>query len=324
MSENQKPVRVRFAPSPTGYLHVGGARTAIYNYFFAKATGGTFYLRIEDTDRKRYNEEALKDLMRDLKWLGLQWDEGPGVEKDCGPYFQSERLDIYHREIKKLLDSGDAYYCFCTEERLNQVRAEQEKSGTSITGYDRHCRNISREEAEARIAAGEKAVIRLKVPEQGITSFDDKIRGHIEYQNELLDDLVLIKRDGFPTYHFASVVDDHLMGITHVMRGCEYLSSTPKYNLLYEAFGWEIPDYVHCPPVMKDAQHKLSKRNGDASYEDLIAAGYLKEAVINYIALLGCNPQGEQEKFSLEELVKEFDPRRISKSPYSKRSVRLY
>ena len=274
MSEIQKPVRVRFAPSPTGYLHVGGARTAIYNYFFAKATGGTFYLRIEDTDRKRYNEEALKDLMRDLKWLGLQWDEGPGVEKDCGPYFQSERLDIYHREIKKLLDSGDAYYCFCTEERLNQVRAEQEKSGTSITGYDRHCRNISREEAETRIAAGEKAVIRLKVPEQGITSFDDKIRGHIEYQNELLDDLVLIKRDGFPTYHFASVVDVHLMGTTHVLRGDEWISSTPKHMLLYKAFGWEPPVWCHLPVILAAGGGKLSKRKGAASVGDLRDLGY--------------------------------------------------
>lgn len=312
MSENQKPVRVRFAPSPTGYLHVGGARTAIYNYFFAKATGGTFYLRIEDTDRKRYNEEALKDLMRDLKWLGLQWDEGPGVEKDCGPYFQSERLDIYHREIKKLLDSGDAYYCFCTEERLNQVRAEQEKSGTSITGYDRHCRNISREEAEARIAAGEKAVIRLKVPEQGITSFDDKIRGHIEYQNELLDDLVLIKRDGFPTYHFASVVDDHLMGTTHVLRGDEWISSTPKHMLLYKAFGWEPPVWCHLPVILAAGGGKLSKRKGAASVGDFRDLGYLPETLVNFLALLGWNPGDDREIMSVQEMIDSFTLERIN------------
>lgn len=312
MSQEQKPVRVRFAPSPTGYLHVGGARTAIYNYFFAKATGGTFYLRIEDTDRKRYNEEALKDLLRDLKWLGLQWDEGPGIEKDCGPYFQSERLDIYHREIQKLLDSGDAYYCFCTEERLQQVRAEQEKNGVSVTGYDRHCRNISREEAEARIAAGEKAVIRLKVPEQGITAFDDKIRGHIEYQNELLDDLVLIKRDKFPTYHFASVVDDHLMGTTHVLRGDEWISSTPKHMLLYKAFGWEPPVWCHLPVILAEGGGKLSKRKGAASVGDFRDLGYLPDTLVNYLALLGWNPGDDREVMSIKEMVDCFTLERIS------------
>jgi len=312
MSTNQKPVRVRFAPSPTGYLHVGGARTAIYNYFFAKAMGGTFYLRIEDTDRKRYNEEALHDLMRDLKWLGLQWDEGPGAEKDCGPYFQSERLDIYHREIQKLLDSGDAYYCFCTEERLQQVRAEQEKSGVSVTGYDRHCRHISREEAEARIAAGEKAVIRLKVPEQGITEFEDKIRGHIEYKNELLDDLVLIKRDGFPTYHFASVVDDHFMGTTHVLRGDEWISSTPKHMLLYKAFGWEPPVWCHLPVILAAGGGKLSKRKGAASVGDFRDLGYLPETLVNFLALLGWNPGDDREVMSVKEMIDCFTLERIN------------
>lgn len=307
MSDSTRKVRVRFAPSPTGYLHVGGARTAIYNYFFAKATGGTFYLRIEDTDRKRYNEDALKDLMRDLKWLGLNWDEGPGNEGDCGPYFQSERLDIYHREIQKLLDAGCAYYCFCSEERLNEVRAEQKKAGVAETGYDRHCRNISREEAERRIAAGEKAVIRFKIPESGVTGFDDLVRGHIEYRNELLDDLVLIKRDGYPTYHFASVVDDHLMGTTHVLRGDEWISSTPKHVLLYKAFGWEAPVWCHLPVIL-DSQNggKLSKRNGAASVGEFRDLGYLPETLVNYLALLGWNPGDDREVMTLEEMISAF------------------
>lgn len=312
MPENNGKVRVRFAPSPTGYLHVGGARTAIYNYFFAKAMGGTFYLRIEDTDRKRYNETALHDLLRDLKWLGLQWDEGPGCEGDCGPYFQSDRLEIYHREIKKLLDSGDAYYCFCTEERLQEVRAEQEKSLVPVTGYDRHCRNISREEAEARIAAGEKYVIRLKVPETGVTEFDDMIRGHIEYQNELLDDLVLIKRDGYPTYHFASVVDDHLMGTTHVLRGDEWISSTPKHELLYKAFGWKPPVWCHLPVILDKNGGKLSKRKGAASVGDFRDLGYLPETLVNYLALLGWNPGDDREVMTLKEMIDAFTLERIN------------
>ena len=312
MPEHSNAVRVRFAPSPTGYLHVGGARTAIYNYFFAKATGGTFYLRIEDTDRKRYNEEALKDLLRDLKWLGLDWDEGPGCEGSVGPYFQSERLHIYHSEIKKLLDSGHAYYCFCTEERLQQVRAEQERAGASVTGYDRHCRNLPREEAERRIAAGEKAVIRLKVPESGVTSFTDKIRGYIEYKNELLDDLVLIKRDGYPTYHFASVVDDHLMGTTHVLRGDEWISSTPKHMLLYRAFGWEPPVWCHLPVILAAGGGKLSKRKGAASVGDFRELGYLPSALVNFLALLGWNPGDDREVMSVEEMVKSFSLERIN------------
>ena len=311
-NSGKSPVRVRFAPSPTGYLHVGGARTAIYNYFFAKHMGGTFYLRIEDTDRKRYNETALHDLMRDLKWLGLQWDEGPGCEGDCGPYFQSERLDIYHREIKKLLDAGYAYYCFCSEERLQEVRAEQEKSHVPVTGYDRHCRNISREEAEARIAAGEKAVIRFKVPETGVTEFDDMIRGHISYQNELLDDLVLIKRDGYPTYHFASVVDDHLMGTTHVLRGDEWISSTPKHELLYKAFGWQPPVWCHLPVILDKNGGKLSKRKGAASVGDFRDLGYLPETLVNYLALLGWNPGDDREVMTIKEMVDSFTLERIN------------
>jgi len=314
MSETNRPVRVRFAPSPTGYLHVGGARTAIYNYFFAKAMGGTFYLRIEDTDRKRYNEDALKDLLRDLKWLGLQWDEGPGCEGDCGPYFQSERLDIYAREIKKLLDSGDAYYCFCTEERLQEVRAEQEKSGVAVTGYDRHCRDIPRAEAEARLAAGEKAVIRFKVPLNGITGFDDKIRGHIEYQNALLDDLVLIKRDQYPTYHFASIVDDHLMGTTHVLRGDEWISSTPKHVLLYKAFGWEPPVFCHLPVILAAGGGKLSKRKGAASVGDFRDLGYLPDTLVNFLALLGWNPGHDREVMTMQEMIDSFTLERINPS----------
>ncbi len=307
-----KPVRVRFAPSPTGYLHVGGARTAIYNYLFAKATGGTFYLRIEDTDRKRYNEEALHDLLRDLKWLGLLWDEGPECGGDKGPYFQSERLDIYAREIRKLLDSGDAYYCFCSEERLQQVRAEQEKSGAPVTGYDRHCRGISREEAEARIQAGEKAVIRFKVPEDGVTIFDDLIRGTIEYQNALLDDLVLIKRDQFPTYHFASVVDDHLMETSHVLRGDEWISSTPKHVLLYKAFGWEPPAWCHLPVILAAGGGKLSKRKGAASVGDFRDLGYLPESLVNFLALLGWNPGDDREVMSIREMIDSFTLERIN------------
>ncbi|MCQ2098166.1 MAG: glutamate--tRNA ligase [Fibrobacter sp.] len=314
---NKRPVRVRFAPSPTGYLHVGGARTAIYNYFFAKAMGGVFYLRIEDTDRKRYNETALHDLMRDLKWLGLQWDEGPGCEKDCGPYFQSERLHIYNEQIKKLLDSGDAYYCFCTEERLAEVRQAQEKAGVSVTGYDRHCRNIPREEAEARIAAGEKAVIRFKVPETGVTEFDDMIRGHISYQNELLDDLVLIKRDGYPTYHFASVCDDHLMGTSHVLRGDEWISSTPKHELLYKAFGWEPPAWCHLPVILDKNGGKLSKRKGAASVGDFRDLGYLPETLVNYLALLGWNPGDDREVMTIKEMIDCFTLERINPKPAS-------
>jgi len=312
MITTDRPVRVRFAPSPTGYLHVGGARTAIYNYFFAKAMGGTFYLRIEDTDRKRYNEVALHDLIRDLKWLGLQWDEGPEVGGSVGPYFQSERLDIYAREVQKLLESGHAYYCFCTEERLDEVRKAQEVSGQAVTGYDRRCRDISLTEAESRIVAGEKAVVRFKVPLDGITTFEDKIRGPIEYQNALLDDLVILKRDKYPTYHLASVVDDHYMQTSHVLRGDEWISSTPKHVLLYGAFGWEAPIFCHLPVILAAGGGKLSKRKGAASVGDFRDLGYLPETMVNFLALLGWNPGDDREIMSLEETIGAFSLERIT------------
>lgn len=309
---NTRKVRVRFAPSPTGYLHVGGARTAIYNYFFAKAMGGTFYLRVEDTDRKRYNEEALHDLLRDLKWLGLHWDEGPEVGGAFGPYFQSERLDIYAREAQVLLEKGHAYHCFCTEERLQEVRAAQEKSGQPVTGYDRHCRHLSADEVATRLAAGEKSVIRFKVPEEGVTAFHDQIRGPIEYQNALLDDLVLIKRDQYPTYHMASVVDDHYMETSHVLRGDEWISSTPKHVLLYKAFGWEPPVFCHLPVILAAGGGKLSKRKGAASVGDFRDLGYLPEALVNFLALLGWNAGDDREVMSLEEMIQAFTLDRIS------------
>lgn len=310
----ERKVRTRFAPSPTGYMHVGNLRTALYAYLTARAHNGKFLLRIEDTDQTRQVEGAIDIIYNTLKETNLLWDEGPDVGGDYGPYIQSERKGIYKEYVDKLIESGHAYRCFCTKERLEEVNKIKAASGQP-TGYDRHCRNLTQEEIDANLAAGIPYVVRQKIPQEGKTSFNDMVYGVIEVDNSELDDQVLVKQDGMPTYNFANVVDDHLMEINPVIRGSEYLASTPKYNLLYQAFGWDIPDYVHCPPVMKDAQHKLSKRNGDASYEDLIAAGYLKEAVVNYIALLGWNPQGEQEKFTLEELVKEFDPSRISKSP---------
>jgi len=312
MTQNARPVRVRFAPSPTGYLHVGGARTAIYNYFYAKAMGGKFYLRIEDTDRKRYNETALHDLIRDLKWLGLQWDEGPEVGGPHGPYFQSERLDIYAREVQKLIDSGHAYYCFCTEERLEQVRKVQETSGQFVTGYDRHCRDLSKEEVQTRLAAGEKAVIRFKVPLDGLTEFHDQIRGRIEYQNAVLDDLVILKRDKYPTYHLASVIDDHYMETSHVLRGDEWISSTPKHVLLYSAFGWEPPVFCHLPVILAAGGGKLSKRKGAASVGDFRDLGYLPETLVNFLALLGWNPGDDREVMALQEMLDCFTLDRIS------------
>ena len=310
----ERKIRTRFAPSPTGYMHVGNLRTALYAYLTARAHDGKFLLRIEDTDQTRQVEGAIDIIYNTLKETNLLWDEGPDVGGDYGPYIQSERKGTYKQYVDQLIESGHAYRCFCTKERLEEVNKIKAASGQP-TGYDKHCRHLTQEEIDEKLAAGVPYVVRQKIPESGKTSFTDMVYGVIEVDNSELDDQVLVKQDGMPTYNFANVVDDHLMEINPVIRGSEYLASTPKYNLLYQAFGWDIPDYVHCPPVMKDAQHKLSKRNGDASYEDLIAAGYLKEAVLNYIALLGWNPQGEQEKFSLEELVKEFDPRRISKSP---------
>ena len=307
-------VRTRFAPSPTGYMHVGNLRTALYTYLQARHNGGAFILRIEDTDQGRLVEGATDIIYNTLRATGLTWDEGPDIGGPVGPYIQSERMGMFRQYAEQLVREGKAYYCFCTEDRLNALHEEQKANG-EMSHYDGHCRNLSEAEIAAHLAAGDPYVIRQKIPETGVTAFDDMVYGHIEVNNSELDDQILIKSDGMPTYNFANVVDDHLMGITHVIRGSEYLSSTPKYNLLYEAFGWPVPCYIHCPPVMKDAQHKLSKRNGDASYQDLVAKGYLPAAVLNYLLLLGWAPEGEQEIFSLEEMVKIWDPTRISKSP---------
>ena len=307
-------VRTRFAPSPTGYMHVGNLRTALYTYLIARQNGGRFILRIEDTDQERYVEGAVDLIYRTLKETGMNWDEGPDVGGDYGPYIQSERQGLYMNYAKQLVESGHAYYCFCTKERLEELKMIHSISKVPHK-YDGHCRTLSKEEVEKNLAAGVPFVIRQKMPETGTTSFHDEVYGDITVDNSELDDQILIKTDGLPTYNFANVIDDHLMKISHVVRGKEYLSSTPKYNLLYEAFGWEIPKYIHCAPVMKDAHNKLSKRNGDASYEDLIRKGYLKDAVLNYIALLGWAPKGEREMFTLEELIREFSVEGISKSP---------
>ncbi len=305
----------RFAPSPTGYMHVGNLRTALYTYLTARHDKGVFILRIEDTDQGRKVEGATDVIYKTLTETGLTWDEGPDKPGKVGPYVQSERMGIFKAWAEKLVAEGKAYYCFCTEERLEKMREEQVASGMAVGSYDRHCRNLSKEEIEANLKNGVPYVIRQKMPLEGKTGFDDLIYGHIEVDNSELEDQVLLKSDGMPTYNFANVIDDHLMGITHVLRGNEYLSSTPKYNLLYEAFGWTPPVYIHCPPVMKDAHQKLSKRNGDASYQDLVAKGYLSEAVLNYLLLLGWSPEGEKEIFSLDEMIESWDPARISKSP---------
>ena len=315
-------VRTRFAPSPTGYMHVGNLRTALYAYLTAKSMGGKMILRIEDTDQERQVEGAVDIIYNTMRDTGLLWDEGPDIGGPVGPYVQSERIGIYKEYALKLVELGAAYYCFCDKERLEEVRELQKASGIAPQ-YDRHCRNLTPEEVQAKLDAGEPYVIRQKVPLEGTTTFDDVVYGSITVENSTLDDQILLKADGFPTYNFANVVDDHLMGITHVIRGSEYLSSSPKYNLLYEAFGWEIPIYMHCPPVMKDATHKLSKRNGDASYQDLVAQGYLKEAILNYILLLGWSPKGEKEVFSLPEMIEAFDIHGISKSPAIFDTVKL-
>ncbi len=307
-------VRTRFAPSPTGYMHVGNLRTALYAYLMAKSQNGTFILRIEDTDQERYVEGAVDIIYNTLKEAGLNWDEGPDVGGPVGPYVQSERMSMFKAYAEKLVESGHAYYCFCDKDRLEEVRVLQKASGQAPK-YDGHCRDLSKEEVAEKLAAGIPYVIRQKMPTEGTTSFHDEVYGLITVDNSTLDDQILIKADGMPTYNFANVVDDHTMGITHVIRGSEYLSSTPKYNLLYEAFGWDIPVYIHCPPVMKNATEKLSKRNGDASYQDLVAKGYLPAAIVNYLALLGWAPKGEQEIFSMEELKKEFAVSGVSKSP---------
>ena len=307
-------VRTRFAPSPTGFMHMGGVRTALYNYLFAKKNGGKFILRIEDTDQERYVEGATEVIYQTLRECGMNWDEGPDIGGDYGPYVQSERKALYLPYAQQLVEKGAAYYCFCTKEELEQRREAAEARG-EVFKYDKHCLKLSKEEVQAKLDAGVPYVIRLNCPTTGESTYDDVVFGHISFPNDTLDDMVLIKADGMPTYNFANVIDDHLMGITHVMRGMEYLSSTPKYNLLYNAFGWEIPQYVHLTTVMRDAQHKLSKRDGDAYYSDFIAKGYLKEALINYLALVGWNPGTDQEFFTMDELVQAFDIHRLNTSP---------
>lgn len=309
-------IRTRFAPSPTGYMHIGNLRTALWAYLIAKKDPeGVFILRIEDTDQGRLVEGATDIIFNTMKDCGLKHDEGPDVGGNYGPYVQSERVKsgLYMEYAKKLIECGGAHYCFCNEDDIAAQRAEHEATGQDIKFVD-PCRNLTKEEAEARVAAGEPFVIRQTIPETGVTSFDDEVFGHIEVDNSILDEQVLIKSDGFPTYNFANVVDDHLMGITDVVRGMEYLSSTPKYNLIYDAFGWEKPRYIHCPPVMKDEHSKLSKRNGDASFQDLMAKGYLPEAVLNYIAMLGWSPETNQEIFTLDELIQAFNVKHIGQT----------
>ena len=308
-------VRTRFAPSPTGRMHVGNLRTALYAYLITKHEGGDFILRIEDTDQERLVEGAVDIIYRTLEKTGLIHDEGPDKDKGVGPYVQSERQaqGIYLEYAKKLIDKGQAYYCFCDKERLATLN--REVAGKEINVYDKPCLSLSREEVEANLAAGKPYVIRQNNPTEGTTTFSDEIYGDITVDNSELDDMILIKSDGYPTYNFANVVDDHLMGITHVVRGNEYLSSSPKYNRLYDAFGWEVPVYVHCPLITDEEHHKLSKRCGHSSYEDLIEQGFLTEAVVNYVALLGWSPENNEEIFTLDELVKEFNYRHMSKSP---------
>ena len=308
-------VKTRFAPSPTGRMHVGNLRTALYAYLIAKHEGGTFMLRIEDTDQQRYVEGAVDIIYRTLEKTGLIHDEGPDKDGGCGPYVQSERQKsgIYMKYAQMLVEKGEAYYCFCDKERLESLK--QEVAGKEIVVYDKHCLHLSKEEVEAKLAAGVPYVIRQNVPQEGTTRFVDEIYGTIEVPNAELDDMILIKSDGFPTYNFANVVDDHLMGITHVVRGNEYLSSAPKYNRLYEAFGWEVPVYVHCPLITNEEHKKLSKRSGHSSYEDLLDQGFVSEAIVNYVALLGWCPEDNREIFSLEELVEAFDYHHMSKSP---------
>jgi len=307
-------VRTRFAPSPTGYMHIGNLRTALYAYLIAKSHGGKFILRIEDTDQERYVEGAINVIYKTLKIVGLDYDEGPDIGGPYGPYIQSQRKEIYQQYAKKLVEMGGAYYCFCSKERLESLREECQKKGIPFK-YDGHCKNLSREEVERRIQNGEKYVIRQWIPSTGTTSFHDEVFGTITVENSTLDEGVLIKSDGMPTYNFANVIDDSLMRITHVVRGSEYLSSTPKYNLLYQAFGWNIPTYIHLPPVMKEAGKKLSKREGDASFEDFYNKGYLVEAIINYIALLGWSPGTDREFFTLKELEEHFSIEGLNKSP---------
>lgn len=313
-------VRLRFAPSPTGYIHIGSIRTALYNYLFAKHNNGKFILRIEDTDRSRFVEGAIENLIESLEWAGIQYDEGVFLENgkivqrgDYGPYIQSERLDIYRKYIDELIEKGHAYYCFCSKERLDEVREEQKIKGL-IPKYDGLCRSIPIDEAEERIANGEKYVVRLKLPHNKDVTFYDQVRGNITINTDDIDDQVLLKSDGFPTYHMAVVVDDHLMKITHIVRGEEWLASTPKHILLYDAFGWEKPEYVHLPTVLNKDKKKLSKRHGDVSVEGFKKQGYLPEAIVNYLALVGWSPESNEEILSMDELIEQFSFDRVAKT----------
>ena len=311
-------VRTRYAPSPTGRMHVGNLRTALYEFLIAKHEGGDFLLRIEDTDQERFVEGATEIIYRTLEKTGLVHDEGPDKDGGCGPYVQSERQKegIYLKYAKELIDKGEAYYCFCTKERLETLKSVvSEEEDKEIIKYDKHCLHLSKEEVEANLAAGMPYVIRQNNPTEGTTTFHDAIYGDITVDNEELDDMILIKSDGFPTYNFANVVDDHLMSITHVVRGNEYLSSSPKYTRLYHAFGWEEPIYVHCPLITNEEHKKLSKRSGHSSFEDLLEQGFVTEAIVNFIALLGWSSPSNEEIFSLEDLIKEFDYRHINKAP---------
>lgn len=319
-------VRTRFAPSPTGRMHVGNLRTALYAYLIAKHEGGDFILRVEDTDQERLVEGALDIIYRTLEKTGLLHDEGPDKDGGYGPYVQSERqaAGLYLEYAKKLVEQGDAYYCFCHKERLDSLKTTvSQESSTDIIVYDKHCLGLSIKETKEKLASGMPWVIRLNVPREGVTTFHDEIYGDITVPNEEMEDMILIKSDGFPTYNFANVIDDHLMDITHVVRGNEYLSSAPKYNRLYKAFGWEVPVYVHCPLITDENHKKLSKRCGHSSYEDLVDQGFVSQAVINFVALLGWSPADTREIFSLEELVEAFDYRHMCKSPAVFDTVKL-
>lgn len=307
-------VRTRFAPSPTGYMHIGNLRTALYEYLIAKHEGGDFILRIEDTDQERFVEGSIDVVLNSLNLAGLEYDEGPDKDKGYGPYIQSQRKPIYQKHALDLVAKGEAYYCFCDKERLDTLRAHADALKRPFK-YDKHCLHLKEEEIREKLESGMPYVIRQNNPIEGVTTFEDVIYGKISVDNEELEDMVLLKSDGLPTYNFANVVDDHLMEISHVVRGSEYLASAPKYNRLYSAFGWDVPIYVHCPPIMRDAQNKLSKRDGDASFQDFLDKGYLAEAVVNYIVLLGWNPGSTEEIFSLQDLIAVFDYHKINKSP---------
>ncbi len=306
-------IRVRFAPSPTGYLHVGGLRTALYNFLFARKSGGKFILRIEDTDRARFVEGAVENLISTLRWAGLEYDEGPGIGGEFGPYVQSERTEIYKKHIDLLIENGTAYRCFCTPERLDQMRKAHDLN-RGIPKYDRTCLRLSEKEIQDNVAEGKKFVVRMKVPDSTMVRFSDIIRGEVEFSSEQIDDQVLIKSDGYPTYHLANVVDDHLMQISHVIRGEEWLSSTPKHVLLYQFFGWDMPQFAHLPLLLNPDRSKLSKRQGDVAVEDYRAKGYLNEALVNFIALLGWNPGDDREIFAIDELEKEFSLEKVNKA----------